>query len=253
MKKVIKIILYCLFSIFINFSCSKKLLNKKDYPQIVIHEEGFYSIESCYTADIIDYNNVPEKIRIIIKKHLKNKLHQNYVEKVKFDYGFIHSNDKFPNEKRKMYGGVIYDDNIDKEQKINCDSTFNYPVYDISYNLDLSKKGIKKLAFNFTIDSKGKIIRNRGLPNIIDSTIIPIDSVNSILISRNISPEKLEIRLKYSQKKDALFWYTSTLIQQGSIVGPSCFPIINYHFKMNAITGELTDYNLENNDDYFEN
>ena len=40
-------------------------------------------------------------------------------------------------------------------------------------------------------------------------------------------------------------WATSTHIRSGSILGPSCLTLEHPHFKMNAITGEIIEFNIE--------
>jgi hypothetical protein len=96
------------------------------------------------------------------------------------------------------------------------------------------------------IDKNGIPIEDIDFPKAeFVNKIIPIDSVHSELIRRKISYKKLNINLWFDKKTKSLFWGTNTLISKGSILGPSCFPKVKHHFKMNAISGKIIEYNSE--------
>ena len=102
------------------------------------------------------------------------------------------------------------------------------------------------------LDRNGKLIKDIDFPKAeFADRIIPIDSVHSELIRRKIPYDKLNIHLWFDKRTESFIWSTNTLIREGSIMGPSCFPEVNYHFKMNANNGEITEFNFEKREDYF--
>jgi hypothetical protein len=253
MNRLIKIFL--LFTISLNLISCNKMFEQK-YPETVIFEDGFWAVESKYEVDINSFEEYPKRIQNLAKKYLIGKIGENKFEESKFSYGYIASNKSINEKYRKnemtelLYGK-------ESIENAELDSKYNYPVYSIGFEMYDLKKGIEKYDLNFIMDNNGKILKRVNFPKIdLRSDIvnfIPIDSIHQILSRKKISRKKLELELRYNKKEESVFYYARTLIKNGSIAGPSCFPQKKEHFRVNAITGEIIEYNIESSNEYYSN
>lgn len=240
MRNLIKIILF--LPIFI--SCNNYSI--EEYPKHAVVKTGTYEhIESCYFVETNDFNVFPKKIKDSIENYYRKRIGESYFKKLKFDFGYIDSDKPIKSSNKNSKIDSLLFDYWEKPEV--CDSTYAYPVYTTAFNIEIPEIGIKKLAVNLVMDKNGKIIKDFQYPNFENypdnKKIIPIDSVNSILIKRKISNDKLIVAIEYDQKTNSLFWIPKTIISPGSIAGPSCFPEIDYHFGMNMFTGEIKEFN----------
>lgn len=238
MRNPITILLFT----FLLISC--KDFSAENYPKLASKTGTYQHINSCYFMQSEDLNLFPKNIKDSIEIYYEKRIGKEYSKRLKFDFGYIYSDQPI----RDLRNKTLIDSIFDYEERIKkCDTTYNYPVYTSAYNLVMEEIGIKKLGLNLVIDSKGKIIKDFQFPhfkkNINELKIIPIDSVNSILIERNISTKKLLVDIDYNEENQSLYWFPQTIISPGSITGPSCFPEIEYHFRMNMITGEIIEIN----------
>ncbi|CAM1363307.1 hypothetical protein [Tenacibaculum xiamenense] len=243
-----KPLLYLVFIISF-ISCDK--YSREKYPQKVSKRESYKHINSCYSEEFNNLSEIPDNIQHKINKFLIKRLEVDNFKKLNFKTGFILSNAPIKiitNEKKESITDLLGQD-MNKE---DCDTILNFPIYSVYYELEKLKLGIEKMGFNLMVDKNGKCIKDIDFPKVnFANNIIPIDSVHSELIRRKISPKKLHIDFWFDNRKDTFFWATSTVISEGSILGSSCFPNVQYHFKMNAKSGEITEYNFEKREDYF--
>ncbi|WP_298903547.1 hypothetical protein [uncultured Psychroserpens sp.] len=238
-----------LFLMLLLASCNKYA--RKNYPQFVSKPESYKHINSCYSADIQNLDDIPIDVKNNVISYLKNRLGNDNFQKLEFDHANVLSNRLTDIETIKTK------DNIsallgEEDKRSDCDTISAFPIYSVVYQLKNPEIGIEKIGLNVMIDNNGKTIKDIEFPRaeFVD-IIIPIDSVHSELIRRKIPSKNLTIELWFDKKTESLFWSTNTVVRKGSIAGPSCFPEIDYHFKMNAITGKITTYTFETHEDYF--
>lgn len=242
-------ILSFLFLIIAITSCNK--FTREKYPQLASKKESYKYINSCYSAEFEDMNKIPTEMQNMLTSYLKNRLGNKNFEKLEFKNGYILSDKPIEIEKTENESRILdlLGQNI---QKIDCDTILDYPIYSVVYQLKKPEIGIEKIGLNLMLDRNGKLIKDIDFPKAkFANVIIPIDSVHSELIRRKISYKKLNIDLWFDRRTESFVWSTNTLIRDGSIMGPSCFPEVNYHFKMNANDGKITEFNIEKANDYF--
>jgi hypothetical protein len=253
MNRLIKTFL--LFTVSLNLiSCNQTFEQK--YPKTVLFEDGFWNVESRYEVDVDSFEEYPKRIQDLAKEYLIGKIGEIKFNESKFSYGYIASNKTINNKYRKNeMTELLYGEDSTKNKEL--DTKYNYPVYSIGFEFEDLKKGIEKYTLNFIMDNKGKVLMNISFPKInLNSdniNFVPIDSIHKILSKRNITSEKLQLDLRYNRKEESIFYYARTLIKDGSILGPSCFPQYQEHFKVNAITGVIIEYNIENRIEYYNN
>ena len=157
---------------------------------------------------------------------MKNKVGNKFYSELEFENGKI-----FTNENGK------------------CSYDFNYPLYSITYNLDFKKSGFKLFSLAFLMDNNGKIIDQMEFPKVKPNSekfeLISIEKFNEILKKRKISSENLFTEFNLDKKENSFFWYAKSWLSGGMASGQGCSATYKYHFKVNAITGELTEYNNE--------
>ena len=184
-----------------------------------------------------DINLFPKNIKDSIDFYYKKRIGIEYFNKLNFDFGYIYSGKPIQDLRNQSSTDSIFDY---EERLNNCDTTYNYPVYTSAYSLEFKEIGIEKLGLNLAIDSKGKIIIDFQYPhfgkNENEQKIIPLDSVASILIKREISNENLYIEIDYEKETGLLFWVPITDLHPNE---QSCFLMFKSHFKMNMFTGEI--------------
>lgn len=208
-------------------------------------------MNSCFSADFGDLNKLPDDTRRNIENFFKKRLGSDYYERLEFKSGYVISDKPIEIERTKNEKSVLALLGQDKE-KTDCDTILSFPIYSVAYELEIPEIGIGKVGLNLMIDKNYNVIKEVEFPQAeFTGKIIPIDSVHSELIRRKIPTEKLNIDLWYNKRSQSFVWSTSTLIREGSIFGPSCFPEMQYHFKMDAATGKITDYEYRNNSEYF--
>jgi hypothetical protein len=246
-----------LFRIFLLLIISLNFIScNENYPKIVSFEDGFWSTNSRYDVDVNNFDKYPLRIQNLARKYLIEKIGKSSFEKSKFNYGYISSNKSFNESERKNeMVSILYGE--DSKENTELDTKYDYPVYSIGFELSDLKKGIEKYTLNFIMDNNGKILSNISFPKInLNSeslNFVPIDSIHKILSQRKISSKKLQLDLRFMRKENSIFYYARTLIRTGSIFGPSCFPEYKEHFKVNALTGEIVEYKIENRIEYYNN
>lgn len=245
-KAEMKVKILCFLFLSILFaSCDK--YSRKRYPKLATKTASYLDINSCYSSEFEELNKIPTDIQNKISVYLKKRFgHKNY-QKLKFENGYVLSDKPIKIEKTESEKAILALLGQEKDiAKNDCDTILDFPIYSVLYQFKKTEIGIEKAELNLMIDKNGIVIKNFDFPNaeFIDK-IIPIDSVHSELIRRKISYKKLNINLWFDKKTKSLFWGTNTLVRRGSILGPSCFPEVKHHFKMNAISGKITEYNSE--------
>jgi len=242
--KFIAIILtFCLFA-----SCNKYA--RKNYPKLATKSESYQYVNSCFSADFDDLNKLPETAKRNVETFYKNRLGNEYFKRLEFKSGYVLSDKPIEIERTENEKSILALLGQQKE-KAECDTILSFPIYSVVYNLKIPEVGIGTVGLNLMMDSNGEIIKDVEFPKSDFLNIIPIDSVHSELIRRKIPSEKLNIDLWFDKKNKSFVWSTNTLIREGSIFGPSCFPEVEYHFKMDAGTGKIANYEYENNTEYF--
>lgn len=244
----IKVLCFLLLIILLA-SCNK--FSREKYPQLVSKTESYKHINSCYSVEFDSFNKIPIEIQSNIISFFNNRLGNKNFKKLEFKTGYILSDQPIKIEKTKNKSGILELLGHHK-QKSNCDSILDFPIYSVIYNFKKPEIGIDKIGLNLMLDKNGKIIKDIDFPKAeFADKIIPIDSVHSELIRRKIPYKKLNIDLWFDKRTESFIWSTKTLISQGSIIGPSCFPQVDYHFKMNANNGEITEFDYKKREDYF--
>ncbi|TDQ25466.1 hypothetical protein [Tenacibaculum caenipelagi] len=230
-------------------SCNK--YSREKYPQFATKTESYKYVNSCYSVEFDNLNKIPIDIQNQFTSYLKNRLGINNFQKLEFKFGYALSDKPIEIERTKSESEILAILGQNKE-KSDCDSIINFPVYSIIYELKLPEIGIDKVGINLMLDTNGKPIKDVDFPKAeFADKLIPIDSVHSELIRRKIPYKKLNIDLWFDKRIESFVWSTSTLIREGSIFGPSCFPEVKYHFKINANNGEITEFNNVQTSDYF--
>ena len=247
MNRLSKIILL-VFITFNLISCNE------NYPKRVSQHDGCWNINSRYEIATGNFNEYPKRIQQFSKNYLINNIGPTKFAQSTFTNGYIFSDKPitFENDKNEILALL----NGEKSKELKAlDNLYDYPVYCIGFEYVDLKKGIEKIDLNFTIDTNGNIIQHIAFPKINpeEQDIIPIDSIHSILLKRKISSRKLEIDLRYNREKQASFYHVRTFIRSGSIFGPSCFPEYHRHFKVNAVTAEIIEFDPDNPKDYYDN
>ncbi|MEE9429711.1 MAG: hypothetical protein V3V16_01645 [Melioribacteraceae bacterium] len=249
MNRIIKVFLLLIISLNL-ISCSE------NYPKTVSQIDGFWSTNSRYEIDINNFNEFPEEIQDFTKQYLTRKIGKLNLDKSRFSYGYIASNKPINNKSKKNEIVALLYGEDSKENK-ELDTKYNYPVYSIGFEYSDLTKGIEKYDLTFIVDNNGKILKNISFPKVDlksnNLNFIPLDSIHKILSERKISSRKLELDLRFDRKKQTTFYYARTFIRGGSIAGPSCFPEYQEHFKVNAITGEIIEYNSDDRIEYYNN
>ncbi len=230
-------------------SCDK--YSREKYPKLISKTATYQAINSCYSADFDSLNKIPLKIQNRISSYLKNRIGNKNYQKLEFEDGYVLS-DKPIEIERTESQKVLLAIFGEEEKKNDCDTIIAFPIYSVLYQFKKPEIGIEKAGINLMIDKNGNVIKDIDFPKaeFIDK-IIPIDSVHSELIRRKIPYKKLNIHLWFDKRTESFVWSTNTLIREGSIMGPSCFPEVKYHFKMNATNGKITEYDFEKREEYF--
>ncbi len=230
-------------------SCDK--YSREEYPQFASKTESYKYVNSCYSAEFENLNKIPINIQNEFNNYLKNRLGNSNFQNLEFKDGYVLSDKPIEIERTKS-GSEILALLGQQKEKSDCDSIIDFPVYSIVYELKLPEIGIEKIGLNLMLDKNGKLIKDVDFPKAeFADRIIPIDSVHSELIRRKIPYKKLNIDLWFDKRTESFVWSTNTLIREGSIMGPSCFPEVNYHFKMNATNGKITEFDISKTNDYF--
>ncbi len=251
MNRFIKIILVLIIILNLN-SCKGKF--DDNYPKTVSQLDGFWSTNSLYEIEIDNFNKFPDTIQYLTKNYLTERIGNKKFEKSKFTYGYIASNEPLnDSSKANFIDTLLYEK--DSEKNKGLDTKYNYPVYSIGYEYSDLKIGIEKFDLALIIDNNGKILKHINFPklNSVDQNFIPLDSIHNILAKRKISSRNLKLVLRFDKKSQKTFYYARTFIKKGSITGPSCFPEHKEHFKINAITGKIEEFNSKNTTEYFDN
>ncbi|MGB1040409.1 MAG: hypothetical protein ACPGVD_06020 [Flavobacteriales bacterium] len=115
------------------------------------------------------------------------------------------------------------------------------------------KIGIAPFGISFWMKKNGEIIKpcyfsKYGFMNNGDK-IIPISKVHDEIEKRKIDLEGLTINLIYSEKENTLFYFVKKSFKYG-LGYESCFPSYKQYFKMDALFGDVTEYN-KYNENYF--
>lgn len=237
MKNLITILVFTIHLI----SC--KDYYAENYPKSVSKTGTYEHIESCYFMQSGDISLYPKNVKDSIESYYEKRIGKEYSKRLKFNFGYIHSNKPIQDFRNK----TLIDSIFDYEERLKiCDTTYNYPVYTSAYSLVMEEIGIKELGLNLVIDSKGKIIKDFQFPhfkeNINEIKIISIDSVISILIKRKISNENLYIDIEYDNETGNLFWKPKTDLYPND---QSCIITLKTHFSMDMFTGEIKEFNNE--------
>ncbi|WP_139062398.1 hypothetical protein [Aquimarina megaterium] len=242
-------ILSFLLLIMLLASCDKYSRDK--YPQLASKMESYKYVNSCYSAEFENLDKIPTEMQNKLKSYLISRLGNNNFQKLEFDNGYVLSDKPIEIERAENESSILTLLGQDKE-KTECDSILDFPIYSVVYKLKIPEIGIEKIGLNLMLDKNGKLIKDIDFPKAeFADKIIAIDSVHSELIRRKIPYKKLNIDLWFDKRTESFIWSANTLIREGSIMGPSCFPEVNYHFKMNANNGKITEYDFENREDYF--
>lgn len=237
------------FLIILLASCDK--YSREKYPQLASKTESYKYVNSCYSAEFDSLEKIPNEMQNKLLFYLKSRLGNKNFQKLEFDNGYVLSDKPIEIEKTENENSILALLGQNKE-KTDCDTIIDFPIYSVVYQLKLPEIGIEKLGLNLMLDRNGKLIKDIDFPKAeFADKIIPIDSVHSELIRRKISHKKLNIELWFDKRTESFIWSTHTLINEGSIFGPSCFPEVNYHFKMNANNGKITEFDVETIKDYF--
>lgn len=238
------VLTFCLFA-----SCNKYA--RKNYPKLATKTENYQYVNSCFTAEVDDINNLPISARNNVQKFLKNRLGEKYYDRLNFEIGYVLSDKPIEIERSESEKSILVLLGQQKD-KTECDTVLAFPVYSVVYKLKITEIGIDNVGLNLMLDKNGDLLKDIEFPKVefVDK-IIPIDSVHSELIRRQIPSKKSIIHLWFDKKNKSFVWSTSTLIREGSIFGPSCFPEVDYHFKMDAETGKITEYDYDKNTEYF--
>ena len=233
-------------------SCNQ--YSRTDYPQSVNSSPNYLHINSYHQLEVENLEIIPQHIQNKMTQLLKNRLGEERFSKLTYKSTDIWSDKPIPRGPAKSLTEVLLygDDTLTRVSGEGIDSIYNYPLYANNYQFSLPEKGIDTLHMNLILDVDGDIIKDIAYPKNGFENFIPIDSIHSELIRRKIPSDKLKIYLSYSEKTNSYIWSTSSLIRSGSIFGSSCFPEIEQHFKMNAFTGVITEFNSENYEEYFD-
>ena len=242
--KILSLLIIIVFA-----SCDK--YSREKYPQFASKKESYKYVNSCYSAEFESSNKIPIDVQNKVNHYLKNRLGKNNFRNLVFKNAYVLSDKPIEVEGTKRESEILALLGQQKE-KSDCDRIIDFPVYSIVYELKLPEIGIDKVGLNLMLDRNGKPIKDIDFPKAeFANKIIPIDSVHSELIRRKIPSKKLNIDLWFDKRTESFVWSTNTLIKQGSITGPSCFSEVEYHFKMNANNGEITEFNNSETNDYF--
>lgn len=231
-----------LISIATLISC--KDYSKEKYPKLVTKTGTYKHIESCHFIQTNNLSVFPENIKDSILNYYQKRIGKEYFNKIKFDFGYIYSDKPIKSASKKhKVDSLLFDYWVAPEI---CDSIYNFPVYTSAFKLEVPELGIKKLGLNLVIDSKGEILKDFQYPhfkkNVDEQKIIPLDSVNSILIKRKISNEHLRIEIDYNEESGFLFWVPKTDLYPSDM---SCLIMYKSHFRMNMFTGEIIEIDEE--------
>ena len=251
MNRIIKIFLLLIISLNL-ISCDEKF--EENYPKTVSQLDGFWSTNSRYEIDINDFNEFPERIQSLAKNYLIGKMGKQRFSESNYTYGYIASN-KPINNKNNENEIVALLNGEDSKENNELDTKYNYPVYSIGFEYSDLTKGIKKYDLTLIVDNNGEILKHANFPktDLKNLNFVSIDSVHRVLSKRKITSKKLELDLRFNRKDKSLFYYARTLVRAGSVAGPSCFPEYQEHFKVNALTGEIVEFDNENWTEYYNN
>lgn len=199
-------------------SCNKF---SEEYPQPEIMTNGILHIGNCPSQSIKKLNQVPNNIQIAINEYLNKKVGEEYFKELKFDFGTVYTN-----------------------ENSECYKSYNYPVYSVGYKLNFKELGLNNFPLLFIMDNNGKIIDHAIFPNITNRNeklnLISLDSIYSLVKKKDIAAEKLNIEFFYNKQDKTYVWTVKTFLN-GGIAGPSCIPEYEYHFNVNALSGELSE------------
>ena len=245
-------IIVLLFIYFIFSSCNQKL--EQDYPKTISYSDGLWSTGSIYEKNIDNFEDYPDSIQELINNYLIKEIGLPNFKKSMFNYGYIASNTIINDidEVDKTIASLLDQDSKRIEE---LETKYSYPVYGVGFRFSDIKKGIEKYDLTFMMDSKGEILKTIMIPKNNDLkperlNFIALDSIHKILSERKVSSNKLILELRFDSKRQSLFYYASTLISKGSILGPSCLPEYQNHFKVNAISGEIVAFETNNYEEY---
>ncbi|WP_133250048.1 hypothetical protein [Marinifilum breve] len=238
-----------LFLMILFASCDK--FSREKYPQLASKTESYKYINSCYSAEFENIDKIPTEMQNKITSFLKSRLGNKNFKELEFKSGYVLSDKPIEIERTESESKILALLGQDK-QKVDCDTILDFPIYSVVYELKKPEIGIEIIGLNLMLDRNGKLIKDIDFPKAeFADKIIPIDSVHSELIRRKIPYKKLNIDLWFDKRTESFVWSTNTLIREGSIAGPSCFPEVYYHFKMNANNGEITEFDIEKTEEYF--
>ncbi|GAK91818.1 hypothetical protein JCM19297_2 [Nonlabens ulvanivorans] len=243
--KILAIILIlCFFA-----SCNKYA--RENYPNLASKTESYQYVNSCFSEEVDDINNLPILAKNNIQDFFKNRLTKKYYDRLEFKIGYVLSDKPIEIERSESEKSILALLGQNKE-KAECDTILAFPIYSVIYELKIPEIGIENVGLNLMLNKNGDLIKDIDFPKSdFANMILPIDSVHSELIRRKIPSKKLNIDLLFDKKNQSFVWSANTLIREGSIFGPSCFPEVEYHFKMNAETGKITNFDYEKITEYF--
>ena len=195
----------------------------RSYQNDISYYDGILFTGNCTEKTFTNTNELEVEIKSKIEQYVKNKIGNKYFAELEFENGKILTN----------------------ENK-NCSYDFNYPLYSITYNLNFKKSGLRKFSIAFLMDKTGKVIDQLEFPkmklNSEKLNLIPLKEIHKILGKRNIPTEKLSIEFLFDKKKNTFYWSTKSLVSGGMETKDGCSITYKKHFKVNAISGKITNY-----------
>lgn len=235
--------------ILIVVSCNE--YSKEKYPQSVIVSTPHTHIIRYHELEVDSLSSIPNYIQEGITRHLKSRLGDNKFSVLIHESTNIWSDKPIRIEESNSIANLLHGDNfLTQKTGKGIDTIYKYPLYASNFKLKIPEVGIEEFRFQIIADKNAEIIKDIEYPEHGFDTFTPINTIHNELIKRKISSDKLNIHLYFNEKSNSFIWSTNTLIRSGSITGPSCFPEVKQHFRVDAISGVITDYNEENNDEY---
>ncbi len=135
-------------------------------------------------------NDIPANIVEKVTTHLKNRLGENFYQKLQFSYGVI----------------VNFDDL--KRADPNANYQWKVFTYKLEYKFSMPEVGVKLYEAEIWLDEKGDVLKEIDLPAIAQkpekAKIIPVKE--ALVIGKRNKFRASRVELAYRDKEDSIVW-----------------------------------------------
>jgi hypothetical protein len=229
---------FCL--IFLLF-CGCSSYEKDDYQKTVrIRVDLNNYVSSCFESEIGVFNNLPAKIKDSLDNYFETYIGGDAYKYLSFyNCGVVSSRLLLEPDSSDVFAAIY--------GMVNqvCDSSKNYPIYNIFFHYNLEHLGIEETLICLVLDNDGVVLSEPKYPIVhpkVADSLLSIDSFHRALMRFNVESD-VSIDLSRSNMDSLLYW--SAVESDGKSYGygseNGCIPQYVLRLRMNAMTGACYD------------